>query len=138
MKYILTTLLISVVAFAAIGQGKVTLTVNIEGVKSTEGELLLAVFNSESSYLKTPLIAQSIDLSEDERRSFKVEGLEPGEYTLSIIHDANSNGDIDIGMMGPTEDYGFSNNARGMFGPADYQDALMKIDSDKIVTIQIK
>jgi uncharacterized protein (DUF2141 family) len=36
----------------------------------------------------------------------------------------------------PTEDYGFSNNASGTFGPADYDDAKFLIDQTEM-TIKI-
>ena len=36
----------------------------------------------------------------------------PGTYAVAIYHDANANGKLDLGMLGPTEDYGFSRNPR--------------------------
>ena len=36
----------------------------------------------------------------------------PGSYAVVMFHDANSNGDLDVGPFGPREGYGFSNNVR--------------------------
>ncbi len=36
----------------------------------------------------------------------------PGIYEVVMFQDANSNGDLDLGLLGPTEGYGFSNNVR--------------------------
>lgn len=138
MKNYILTILMAVAFFVANGQEKVTLTVNVEGVPSTDGKLKISVFNSEVTYLEKAFIVETIDLSTDKNRSFKITGLEPGDYAVSIIHDENNNGELDMGMMGPTEAYGFSNNARNMYGPADYSDSVMKIEEDKVVTIQIK
>jgi uncharacterized protein (DUF2141 family) len=36
----------------------------------------------------------------------------PGFYELVMFHDANMDGDLNLGPFGPTEGYGFSNNVR--------------------------
>lgn len=44
--------------------------------------------------------------------------LPPGAYGVMAYQDRNSNGRLDTLPIGvPTEPYGFSNNARGTFGP---------------------
>jgi uncharacterized protein (DUF2141 family) len=46
-------------------------------------------------------------------------------------------GELDSNFLGiPTEDYGFSNNARGTFGPADYDDAKFLFEQTEM-TIEI-
>jgi uncharacterized protein (DUF2141 family) len=37
---------------------------------------------------------------------------EPGSYAVVVFHDANGNGELDMGAFGPREGYGFSNNVR--------------------------
>jgi uncharacterized protein (DUF2141 family) len=39
----------------------------------------------------------------------------PGTYGIAVYHDANANGRLDLGMLGPSEDYGFSRNPRILF-----------------------
>jgi uncharacterized protein (DUF2141 family) len=54
--------------------------------------------------------------------------LPPGSYAVSVIHDANGNGDIDLNMFGiPTEGYGFSNGARGTVGPPSFDSAAVRV-----------
>jgi uncharacterized protein (DUF2141 family) len=36
----------------------------------------------------------------------------PGRYALVMFQDANGDGDLNLGPLGPKEGYGFSNNAR--------------------------
>ena len=51
-----------------------------------------------------------------------------------MFHDQNNNDKLDSNFMGiPNEPYGFSNNARGTFGPASWDDAKFEIKSDSLV-----
>lgn len=50
-----------------------------------------------------------------------VPDLPPGKYAVAAYVDNNKNGKQDKNFMGvPKEDYGFSNDARGMFGPPSF------------------
>ncbi|MDA3859615.1 MAG: DUF2141 domain-containing protein, partial [Melioribacteraceae bacterium] len=61
-----------------------------------------------------------------------------GEYAVSAFHDEDNDKELGTGMFGiPTEGYGFSNNARGSFGPAEYEDAKFFV-KDIITTISIE
>jgi len=61
---------------------------------------------------------------ENKKTEYIFEELPFGEYAIKLFHDENMNGELDSNFLGiPTEDYGFSNNVRGTFGPADYDDA---------------
>lgn len=115
----------------------VNLTVNIEGYISSKGQLKLMVFNSENSWLEEEFKIMTIDLTKEADRTFEIENLPAGTYGISVIHDANSNDELDMGMMGPEELYGFSNNVRGSFGPAPFDKAAMTIDSDKEISITL-
>lgn len=47
-----------------------------------------------------------------------IRGLAPGRYAVAVFHDVDGNGDLTLWPIGlPREAYGFSNNARGRFGP---------------------
>ena len=61
-----------------------------------------------------------------------------GVYAVAIYHDSNSNGKLDKNFLGiPKEDYAFSNNASGAFGPPDFKDAAFKLDGSKTVKIKL-
>lgn len=61
---------------------------------------------------------------ENRKAEYTFEELPFGEYAIKLFHDENMDGELDTNFLGiPTEDYGFSNNVRGTFGPADYDDA---------------
>ena len=55
-------------------------------------------------------------------------GLTPGRYAVIVFHDANADGRMDKNFLGvPLEGYGFSNEARGFLGPADFGDAAIEV-----------
>ncbi|RYE01427.1 MAG: DUF2141 domain-containing protein, partial [Sphingomonadales bacterium] len=47
-------------------------------------------------------------------------GLTPGVYAISVIHDANSNAKLDTTMGIPREGFGFSRNPGIGFGPPSF------------------
>ncbi len=63
-----------------------------------------------------------------------------GTYAVKAFHDEDGNGTLNTNMVGvPTEDYGFSNNARGTFGLPKFQDARFEMDADeKTIAIRLK
>jgi uncharacterized protein (DUF2141 family) len=62
-----------------------------------------------------------------------------GTYAIKIFHDENDNMKVDLGWRGPTEAYGFSNDARGAFGPPSYDAARFTFDGEAMtVTIEVK
>jgi len=63
----------------------------------------------------------------------------PAKYAVAVFHDANNNGVLDKNAFGiPTEAYGFSNNARGRFGPPDFGDCLIEIGPNTQARIQLR
>ena len=118
-------------------QKQASLTVKIEGNISSTGKLQLELYNSESQWLEKEVKTLHIDLATDNNRTFVIEDLPAGTYAIAVIHDKNNNGELDMGMMGPTEKYGFSNNAKNMFGPASYSDASFQVADDTVINIKL-
>lgn len=113
----------------------------IEGIPEAKGEIRIAVFNSEASYnekeepihaVVLPVNGQTL-IWDDEKLAY-------GDYAIAVYHDKNTNGELDSNILGiPKEAYGFSNNARGRFGPASWKDAHFTISSSSYsMSIQVK
>lgn len=103
------------------------LRVDITGLKSTEGQVRVALFDSEKAFLHSPVKAGIVAI-EQSRGHWQVNGLPPGAYALAVYHDRNSNGKLDSNLLGiPLEPYGFSNNARGVLGPPSFGDARFQV-----------
>jgi uncharacterized protein (DUF2141 family) len=57
----------------------------------------------------------------------------PGTYALAIVHDENSNGDMDTNFMGlPKEGYGISNNRLSRFGPPTFANAAFRVETGDV------
>ncbi len=55
-------------------------------------------------------------------------GLAPGRYAVAAFHDTDGNGDLTLWPFGlPKEAYGFSNDARGRFGPPLFAQAAFDL-----------
>ena len=51
----------------------------------------------------------------------------PGRYAVVVFHDANANGDLDMGPLGPKEAFGFSNNLHPFVAPPMLHSALFDV-----------
>ncbi len=61
------------------------------------------------------------------------EDILPGTYALAVIHDENMNGKLDTNWLGiPIEGYGFSNDAKGLFGAPSFSAARFPYDGGTI------
>ena len=57
--------------------------------------------------------------------------LPEGTYAIGIFVDANYNNEMDRNFFGvPKEQYGFSNDAKGSFGPPSFKDASFTVSGD--------
>ncbi len=118
-----------------------TFELKIEGIDKVEGEIRIALFDSEKEYDKkeNPLYAVVLPV-DGETLTWSQDSLFFGEYAIAVYHDKNENGELDSNLLGiPKEAYGFSNNARGRFGPASWKDAHFSINSEQSsLSIEIK
>ncbi len=128
-------LLAATLSVLANGDGN-KLTVVVRNVTSTDGVVSVSLFSAAGDWLNKGEV-KSIKIGNKDEVIIEFEDVPEGTYAVSVIHDENSNGDLDSNAFGmPTEPYGFSNNARGMFGPASFDDSKFSVTGDK--TIQIK
>ncbi len=116
-----------------------TLIVVVAGLKNISGNVQIGLFNSPESYDgKEKKFNGAIVKVKNETVKWKVENVPFGEYAVKVFHDANGNDNLDTNFFGiPTESYGFSNDARGMFGPPSFEDAKFIFDKPE-AEIEIK
>jgi uncharacterized protein (DUF2141 family) len=106
------------------------LAINIDGVASADGQVMVAVFNSADTFPAKPLRAVAAPAHEGAMQLLVTE-LPAGDYALAVYHDANGNGKLDRNSVGmPTEDYAFSNNAFGKRGAPSFEDARIVLPAD--------
>ena len=62
-------------------------------------------------------------------KSVRFEGLSPGTYAVSIVHDENDNGELDSFIGIPREGFGFSGKAAPRMGPPKFREAAIELAS---------
>ena len=63
----------------------------------------------------------------------------PGRYALVMFHDANADGDLNLGPLGPREGYGFSNNVRPFLAQPSLQSTLFSVTGpETLLTIRLR
>lgn len=122
---------VTLAGLVALPAAAADLAVEVQGVRSDTGHLFVAV--------QTPLAADEFPYAEElfagthqQAREgamrFVFHALPPGRYAVSVFHDENGNGEIDLGAAGiPTEGYGFANNPPSQFGPPSFEEAAVTI-----------
>lgn len=105
------------------------LTVQIGPIKVQQGQVLVGIFHSADTFLKTPL-QKNVAKAEGANFTTLFKGLEPGDYAVSVHHDVNDNGKMDANVLGiPSEPYGFSNDAMGSMGPPSFNQAKFSVQA---------
>ena len=135
-------LLILVIVFSGIlstnaQEETADLTINIAGLNSDKGMLLVGLYNNKDTFLKKHFKGDVAKIK-DKKSVIIFKDLPKGEYAVSFIHDENNNNKMDTNFLKiPKEDYGCSNNARGFMGPPKYNDAKFQLTANKTIEIKI-
>jgi uncharacterized protein (DUF2141 family) len=133
---ILTFLLLFISPLSFSEQAKISLTVEVSGAIPGKGQAILSIFTSPDGYMKQPTISEIKPIDNDGQVVFKLDHLEPGTYAASIVYDEDSNGKLNTGIFGiPTELVGFSNNAKGTFGPPSYKKSSFILSASETINI---
>ncbi|HUI29633.1 MAG TPA: DUF2141 domain-containing protein [Candidatus Acidoferrales bacterium] len=131
------------VLFAQAKQDSITtgsLTIVVQGLRSDKGTVQIGLFNSEETWKsgKAKFRGAKVGINGG-KAIWVVEDIPYGIYAVRLFHDENGNDKLDANLFGmPSEDYGFSNNAKGMFGPPGFDKAKFSFDeghNEIIITI---
>lgn len=135
------SVLITIAAFAGDDKrpdnSKGTIIINFQGLRSDAGNVKVALADSKQNYKdhKNPFIGLSVKV-EGKNAVAVINDIPLGDYAVKAFHDEDANDDLNTNFLGiPVEDYGFSNDARGMFGPPSWEDSKFILDRD---TLKIK
>ena len=114
--------------------------VTVEGVKTNHGVVVANLYGpnrrkwlAENGWLA---VWQDKAIPGDETICFYAPGA--GRYAVVAFHDANADGDLNLGPLGPKEGYGFSNNVRPFLAPPPLSSALFTVaGSETRLTIRL-
>ncbi|WP_157219996.1 DUF2141 domain-containing protein [Flavisphingomonas formosensis] len=128
-------------AAGAISAGPGEVQVHIEGLRSVSGLVSACLTTMPAGFPDCRNDPKSL------RRSVKAqtgatiifEGLAPGTYAVSLIHDENGNGKLDTRLGIPREGIGFSRNPVVRFSAPKFPDASFTVaDKPVSLTVQMK
>jgi uncharacterized protein (DUF2141 family) len=114
------------------------LTVEADESSGAVGAVKVSVWRDNKAFLKGEPYRVAVIEMKAGKASVTFGDLEPGDYAVSAFHDKNNNGRLDTGFAGkPTEPYGFSNDARGRFGPPKFEQARFRLDNSKTISVHL-
>ena len=114
-----------------------SINVEINNIKNSKGYIALALYDSEKNFTKKDLKSTKVNAKKG-KISVRFDNLPEGNYAIAILHDENSNEKMDFNMLGiPKEDYGFSNNAKGVLAPPKFKDASFKLSANEAKKVKI-
>jgi len=122
--------------FTQSGIVKVTIT----GIENTDGNVVIGIYNSKSTFpvFGKEMQGAKIKPTKTGSLNYTFENLPDGTYAIAVWHDENDNQEMDKNIFGaPKENYGFSKNIFGTFGPPDYEEVLFEVKNGKIVKLTI-
>jgi uncharacterized protein (DUF2141 family) len=106
------------------------LTLTITPIGSREGVVQVLIFDQADGFPDTPSKAYKIiQLPIQQDRAVVELAMPEGRYAISAFHDHDGDGKLRTGAFGiPKDAYGFSNNAKGIFGPPAFEKAAFNLD----------
>jgi uncharacterized protein (DUF2141 family) len=117
------------------------LVVEIANVQSDKGQFGCSLYSRKDGFPSDPKKAKkSVFVTpKSGRATCTFEGVTPGKYAVSVMHDENKDGELETSMVGrPKEWWGVSNNVPAeRFGPPKYEAATFDF-AGKAKTIQVK
>jgi uncharacterized protein (DUF2141 family) len=123
------------------GTGRVEVTMT--GFKNDVGQALVAFFLDETDWPdpgETTFATVSAPIH-DGQAVAEFDDVPAGRFAVSVFHDENGDRELNTGALGiPTEDYGFSADARGTFGPPSFTEASLELAAGEMkqMTIRVK
>lgn len=125
------------ILYSQLAQSQITtgtdVQVVVENIKSNNGTIYMAIYNTEASFLNTEYKGTTVQVDDHSCR-YTFKNIPKGVYAISLFHDENDNGTMDTNFIGiPKEAYGCSNNAKGFMGPPKWKDAKFEI-KDQVIT----
>lgn len=114
-----------------------TISVHVHNVPSTEGNVSVAVYDSDDTFLTFEGVFKTGTAQAKEGVvKLNIENIPPGEYAIAVFHDQNGNNILDTNWLGiPKEKVAFSKAKMKTFGPPKYKECCFRVLSDTEIDI---
>lgn len=109
----------------------IPLQIKFEGIENAKGNVRLRIVDQENTVIREDVVKAKPGLLYEIK-------LNRGQYAVSAFHDENNNSVLDKNFLGiPQEKYGFSNDARGTFGPPELREQLFTHSAPQLISIRL-
>ena len=112
---------------------------NITGIGSDKGNLIIRVYDQKSHWLSQKkeeiFFSKSVVVKESVKKNQVSTTFElpEGQYAFAVVHDKNANGKLDKNWMGiPKEPVGNSSDIQEKMGPPKYKNALKELKTERV------
>jgi len=128
---LITTTLLALGAQPVVASELGSVTIEMLGINDNDGQAIFILMDSESSHRgDAPIFTRKLEPVNQQGTQVTFADVPTGDYSAVIYHDLNANGELDRNFFGkPIEPYGFSNNARNLFGIPDFDDSKFSVDT---------
>ncbi len=116
------------------------LVIQIDQIRSDQGQVRVALYENADRFLKPDGFLVAITRkSVVGALTVRFSDLAEGDYAVALFHDENGNGRLDSNLIGiPLEGTGFSRNGRGSFGPPEFSEVAVRIESGGVQTTPVR
>ena len=107
--------------------------VEVAGLRSAKGNLLICVTRDATHFpdCERDPASRRLTLAATTNAAH-FPGLPSGDYAVSVVHDENGNGRLDMTLRVPREGVGFSRNPRLLFGPPRFANVRVAVGSQPV------
>jgi uncharacterized protein (DUF2141 family) len=119
---------------------KFSLTVTASGFPDNVGQAYMGLYRAQDDFpvINKQYIGKVVAISKNSA-SVTYSNLVKGNYAVAVFHDRNKDGVLNTNLFGvPTEEYGFSNNARNTFSAPSFSAASFSVSANKSISINVK
>ncbi|MDB9376204.1 DUF2141 domain-containing protein [Nodularia sphaerocarpa] len=121
---------------------KGNLTVEIDGLRNTEGQVCVSIFANSQGFPSNSDRVLKKQCTKIADNSLKVtfDNLQAGSYAVAVIHDQNKDQILNRNNLGmPIEGFGFSRNPEVRTSPPQFKDAAFLLAGpNTVIQIQLK
>lgn len=146
MKILNRLILLLALSFLWIAGWSHNVMITVENI-SEPGELHIAIYDSKETFEQdrgekggpAPGIVDGLIVAVDSSSFSHAFELPAGVYAVGVFHDVNANNRLDTNLFGiPKEQFGFSNNVVGRFGPPSFQAASIQVSGPASLNIELR
>ena len=115
------------------------ISLEVSDFQNLNGNLAIVINNSSEQFTSNTQWYKdtTVNVSSD-NIIILIKDIIAGTYAISLFHDENLNGELDLGFLNiPEEGFGFSNNPTILFSQPDFNDCKFTIENGDSISIPI-